>query len=95
MRGVGAEQQRAGRGSSRRLRVELRRPAVAGAARAALRTPRAAGGGGGGSGGRRCGGLPRWEGSGVARVLTRGLKALGEAPAVFSQGHPQSGAAAS
>lgn len=95
VRGVGTKQQRAGRGSRHRLRVELRRPAVAGAAGAALPTPGAAGGGRRGDGRRRRGGFPRWKGSGVAGVRSRGPEALRQAPAAVSQGHPQSGAAAS
>lgn len=95
MRGVRAEQQRAGRGSRRRLRVELRRPAVAGAAGATLPSPGAAGGGGGGDGGRRRGALPRWKGSGVAGVRGGGPEALRQAPAAVSQGHPRSGASPS
>lgn len=94
MRSVGAEQQRPGRGSCRRLRVELWRPAVADAAGAAFPTPGAAGGGRGGERGRRRGGLPRWEGSGVAGVRGRGPHALRQAPAAVSQGHPRTGAAA-
>lgn len=95
MRGVRAEQQRASRGSRRRLRVELGRPAVAGAAGAAFPSPGAAGRRRRRDGGRRRGPFSLGKGSRVAHVRARGPEALRQAPAAVSQGHPQSGAARS
>lgn len=97
MRGVRAEQERASRGSRRRrrLRVELGRPAVAGAAGAAFPSPGAAGRRRRRDGGRRRGPLSLGKGSRVAHVRARGPEALWQAPAAVSQGHPRSGAARS
>lgn len=91
MRGVGAEQERAARRSRHRLGVELRRPAVAGAAGTAIPAP-GAGGGRRRDGGKRRGGLPRWKGPGVAGVRSSSPETLRQAPAAVSQGHPLSGA---